>query len=83
MIGQTCLLRYDGTNDADFDGVARLMSDLGVAVEMQYAKDGSGAYIGDMVAALQKYFGYSKLTHLVSIYDMEAEAWNAKTAWRD
>ena len=70
--------KYDGTNDAAFDGVARLMSDLGVAVEMQYAKNGSGAYIGDMISALQTYFGYSKLTHLESIDDMEAEAWNAK-----
>ena len=70
--------KYDGTNDAAFDGVARLMADLGVAVEMQYAKNGSGAYIGNMISALQTYFGYSKLTHLASINDMEAEAWNAK-----
>lgn len=69
---------YDGTNDAAFDGVARLMADLGVAVEMQYKKDGSGAYIGNMISALQTYFGYSKLTYLASIDDMEAEAWNAK-----
>lgn len=70
--------KYDGTNDAAFDGVARLMADLGVAVEMQYAKNGSGAYIGNMISALQKYFGYSKLTYLASVDDMEAEAWNAK-----
>ena len=70
--------KYDGTNDAAFDGVARLMADLGVAVEMKYAKNGSGAYIGNMISALQKYFGYSKLTYLASIDDMEAEAWNAK-----
>lgn len=70
--------KYDDTNDAAFDGVARLMADLGVAVEMQYAKDGSGAYIGNLVTALQTYFGYSKLSHLASIDDMEAEAWNAK-----
>ena len=70
--------KYDGTNDAAFDGVARLMADLGVAVEMQYAKSGSGAYIGNLISALQKYFGYSKLTYLASIDDMEAEAWNAK-----
>lgn len=70
--------KYDGTNDAAFDGVARLMADLGVAVEMQYDKDGSGAYIGDMISALQKYFGYSKLTYLASIDDVGAEAWNAK-----
>lgn len=70
--------KYDGTNDAAFDGVARLMADLGVAVEMQYNKDGSGAYIGDMISALQTYFGYSKLTYLASIDDVGAEAWNAK-----
>lgn len=70
--------KYDGTNDAAFDGVARLMADLGVAVEMQYSKSGSGAYIGNMISALQKYFGYSKLTYLASVDDMEAEAWNAK-----
>lgn len=71
-------VKYDGTNDAAFDGVARLMSDLGVAVEMNYAKDGSGAYIGNLVTALQKYYGYSKLSHLMAIEDVGAEAWNGK-----
>lgn len=70
--------KYDGTNDADFDGVARLMADLGVAVEMQYNKDGSGAYIGNLVTALQKYYGYSKLSHLMAIEDVGAEAWNGR-----
>lgn len=70
--------KYDGTNDAAFDGVARLMVDLGVAVEMNYAKDGSGAYIGNLVTALQKYYGYSKLSHLMAIEDVGAEAWNVK-----
>ena len=70
--------KYDGTNDAAFDGVARLMSDLGVAVEMQYAKSGSAAYIGNLITALQTYFGYSKLSYLASIDDMEAEAWKEK-----
>lgn len=71
-------VKYDGTNDADFDGVARLMADLGVAVEMQYDKDGSGAYIGNLVTALQKYYGYSKLSHLLAIEDVGAEAWNSR-----
>lgn len=71
-------VKYDGTNDADFDGVARLMADLGVAVEMNYAKDGSGSYIGDLVTALQKYYGYSKLSHLMAIEDVDAEAWNSR-----
>lgn len=71
-------VKYDGTNDAAFDGVARLMADLGVAVEMNYAKDGSGSYIGDLVTALQKYYGYSKLSHLMAIEDVGAEAWNSR-----
>ena len=70
--------KYDGTNDAAFDGVARLMADLGVAVEMQYNEDGSGAYIGNLVTALQKHFGYSKLSHLMAIEDVGAEAWNRR-----
>ena len=70
--------KYDGTNDAAFDGVARLMADLGVAVEMNYAKDGSGSYIGNLVTALPKYYGYSKLSHLMAIEDVGAEAWNGR-----
>lgn len=70
--------KYTVGNDEAFDGVARLMSDLGVAVEMQYDKDGSGAYIGNLVTALQKYYGYSKLSHLMAIEDVGAEAWNGK-----
>lgn len=70
--------KYDGTNDAAFDGVARLMADLGVAVEMKYDKSGSGAYIGNLVTALQKYYGYSKLSHLLAIEDVGAEAWNGR-----
>ena len=68
--------KYDGTNDAAFDGVARLMSDLGVAVEMQYAKGGSGATMEDLVTALQKYFGYSKYARLLAIADLGAGVWN-------
>ena len=70
--------KYDVTTAAAFDGVARLMADLGVAVEMKYNKDGSGSYIGDLVTALQKYYGYSKLSHLMAIEDVGAEAWNGR-----
>lgn len=70
--------KYDVTTAADFDGVARLMADLGVAVEMKYNKTGSGSYIGDLVTALQKYYGYSKLSHLMAIEDVGAEAWNGR-----
>ena len=70
--------KYTVGNDEAFDGVARLMSDLGVAVEMQYAKGGSGATMEDLVTALQKYFGYSKYARLLAIADLGAEVWNGR-----
>lgn len=70
--------KYDGTNDAAFDGVARLMADLGVAVEMQYAKGGSGATMEDLVTALQKYFGYSKYARQLTMEDLGAGVWNGR-----
>lgn len=68
--------KYTVGNDEAFDGVARLMSDLGVAVEMQYAKGGSGATMEALVTALKKYFGYSKYARLLAIADLGAEVWN-------
>ena len=70
--------KYTVGNDEAFYGVARLMSDLGVAVEMQYAKGGSGATMEDLVTALQKYFGYSKYARLLAIADLGAEVWNGR-----
>ena len=70
--------KYTSGNDEAFNGVARLMSDLGVAVEMQYAKGGSGATMEDLVTALQKYFGYSKYARLLAIADLGAEVWNGR-----
>lgn len=68
--------KYTVGNDEAFDGVARLMSDLGVAVEMKYAKGGSGASMEDLLTALKKYFGYSKYARLLAIADLGAEVWN-------
>lgn len=68
--------KYTVGNDEAFDGVARLMSDLGVAVEMNYAKGGSGASMEDLLTALKKYFGYSKYARLLAIADLGAEVWN-------
>ena len=71
-------VRYTGDNDAAFDGVARLMSDLGVAVNMQYANGGSASALEDLVTALKKYFGYSKYARHLKIEDLGAEAWNGR-----
>lgn len=70
--------KYTGDNDEAFDGVARLMSDLGVAVEMQYAKGESAASMENLVTALKKYFGYSKYARLLAIADLGAEVWNGR-----
>lgn len=70
--------KYTGDNDEAFEGVARLMADLGVAVEMQYAKGGSGATMENLVTALKKYFGYSKYTRLLAMADLGAEVWNGR-----
>lgn len=70
--------KYTVGNDEAFDGVARLMSDLGVAVEMKYAKGGSGASMEDLLTALKKYFGYSKYARLLAIADLGAEVWNGR-----
>ena len=70
--------KYTDGNDEAFDGVARLMADLGVAVEMQYAKNGSASALEDLVTALKKYFGYSKYARLLTMKDLGAEVWNGR-----
>lgn len=70
--------KYTDGNDEAFDGVARLMSDLGIAVNMQYAKNGSASSLEDLVTALKKNFGYSKYARHLKIEDLGAEAWNGR-----
>ena len=70
--------RYTDGNDEAFDGVARLMSDLGIAVNMQYANGGSASALEDLVTALKKYFGYSKYARLLTMKDLGAEVWNGR-----
>lgn len=70
--------KYTDGNDEAFDGVARLMSDLGIAVNMQYAKNGSASALENLVTALKKYFGYSKYARHLKIEDLGAEAWNGR-----
>lgn len=70
--------RYTGDNDEAFDGVARLMSDPGIAVNMQYANGGSASALEALVTALKKYFGYSKYARHLKIEDLGAEAWNGR-----
>ena len=70
--------RYTGDNDEAFDGVARLMSDLGIAVNMQYDNGGSASSLEDLVTALKKYFGYSKYARYLKIEELGAAAWTGR-----
>lgn len=53
---------------AQANAVATLMFNNGVAVSMQYAKDGSGAHSNDAANALKTYFNYSTKFMYRSIY---------------
>ena len=51
---------YDnGYNDTQAAAVAKLMSDVGIALNMQYGYYGSSAYYKDAIEALMAYFDYS------------------------
>jgi hypothetical protein len=72
---------YDWINMPDFlttinQAVAKIMYHLGVAVNMQYSANTSGAYDIDAFAALQNYFHYSAPTY-VSKKDYTISEWDA------
>ena len=62
---------------AEKDAVARLMSDVGIALEMQYGCSGSGAWTGMIASILPGYFGYDAASaHLLSYSSYgSAAAW--------
>ena len=57
--------------------VALLMYHCGVAVDMDYAPDGSGAQTGDVPAAVIEHFRYGACTY------MDSREQYTKTAWED
>lgn len=48
----------DTPTDAQVEAASRLAADFGIAVEMEYAPEGSGAYTMLVPTALKEYFGY-------------------------
>ena len=48
-----------GASDEEINQVARLLSDVGIALEMEYDVGGSGTYIWNGVDAMPKFFRYS------------------------
>ena len=53
-------LELDSTStEEDYFYIAQFLHHCGIAVDMMYGGNGSGAYSGDVPPALQNYFGYS------------------------
>jgi hypothetical protein len=63
-------------NGLNFE-MAQLQSHFGIAVDMMYGPDGSGAYSEDAVYALKTYFGYSDDLTLVSKDYYSEEQWSS------
>lgn len=57
--------------------VAKLIFHCGVAVDMNYGSDGSGAYSHDVPSAMSTYFGYSYASNYIHKDDYTNSNWNA------
>lgn len=70
----------DGTNSHDqaYDGVARLMSDIGIAVSMNYNPGGSSASTQTARLALTDNFGYSSKAKYLYAKRFSANEWQQK-----
>ncbi|HUX54654.1 MAG TPA: C10 family peptidase [Williamwhitmania sp.] len=60
--------------DTNID-VATLMYECGVSVDMAYGADGSGAFSGDVPAALINYFSYSPTAEIKSLGSFTTDNW--------
>ena len=64
----------NNANQTQIDAVATLMYHCGVAVNMGFAPDGSGAYSQDVPTAVKAYFGYcNQTTHEQRVYYTRAQ----------
>lgn len=70
--------KYSLLNVEKFDSVARLMYELGVSVEMNYAEDGSVASLYSAVSSMQQYFQYSRYAACVQYDNYEDREWKEK-----
>lgn len=64
--------------DANYDKVARLMADLGIATEMKYEPGGSGTSIQNARQALVENFYYSPKARVLWADDFQPEEWSGK-----
>ena len=54
------------STEEDYFYIAQLLHHCGIAVEMMYGANGSGAFSGDVPPALRTYFGYSCDDHITN-----------------
>lgn len=66
---------YDSYTTAQAEAVSLLMRHAGIAVEMYYAAESSGARQSLVPGALTQYFRYAATTRLVSAADYDAATW--------
>lgn len=69
------------SNNANMKAVAQLMSDCGIAVDMDYGLESSGASDDKVVTALTSYFGYSHNISLRRQSETEFQGVDGNTAW--
>lgn len=63
-----------GYSDEEAEAVALLMYHCGVATDMNYATDGSGAYMDDCAAGLRRNFGFTEASYLRR-YTYSEDSW--------
>ena len=68
-------MRYDSYTTAQAEAVSLLMRHAGIAVEMYYAAESSGARQSLVPGALTQHFRYAATTRLVSAADYDAATW--------
>ena len=68
-------MSYDSYTATQAEAVSLLMRHAGIAVEMYYAAESSGARQSLVPGALTQYFRYAATTRLVSAADYDAATW--------
>lgn len=68
-------MSYDSYTTAQAEAVSLLMRHAGIAIEMYYAAESSGARQSLVPGALTQYFRYAATTRLVSAADYDAATW--------
>ena len=65
----------ESSSETEIEAVATLLYHCGVAVNMDYGINGSGANSGDVPDALIRHFNYSRRMHIEKRRDFEDEEW--------